>query len=151
MTQTILILCLLASPLQKIKVQYSKGVLHYGNEVLKVEVLGSIQKSYRFTDIDGNELIYFKRRREATREIDQDTGKDVMVTFFDVMVKGCECHGEIGEKELGLAMMSEKKTIIKLAEFTLPGLLNDAGIKLDVAQFLCKKLGNHYSDLLYKP
>jgi len=138
-------------PLQKTKVHYSKGVLHYGNEVMQVETVGSIlQKSYRFVGNNGQELIYFKRRREATREINQQTGEEVMVTFFDVIIKGATCNAEIGEKELGLALMSEKNTIVKLAEFTLPGLVEDGKINQETADFLCKKLGNHYSDLLFK-
>lgn len=138
-------------PLQKTKVHYSKGVMHYGEEVIHVEVLGSLQKSYRFMNPEGEELIYFKRRREATREINQQTGEEVMVTFFDVIIKGATCNAEIGEKELGLAMMSEKNTIVKLAEFTLPGLIEEGKINQETADFLCKKLGNHYSDLLFKP
>jgi hypothetical protein len=130
------------------KMTYKNGLVTQGSEIIcRVYDVGSVfYKNYSFKNQDEKELIYFKRRVIESPELDS-SGQTKKIIFFEIIIHGSECRAEIGEKEIGLAMLSEKKTIQKLADFVLDdGLISDNEINTAAAVRLCNKLGTPYSD-----
>lgn len=135
------------------KVTYSNGIVMVGNTVAcRVDVVGSpLAKSYSFRSKDDKELVYFKRRIMRSPEMNETTGTQETFTYFEIIIKGVECIAEIGENELGFALMSETKTIRKLAEYLFndPVIVEDA-IDLDAAEYFCKKMGAPYTETILR-
>jgi hypothetical protein len=133
------------------KVTYNKGVVMRGDSIACfVEPMGVLlSKSYSFKNSDGQELVFFKRRIVQSPEIDKTTGVAETITYFEIHIKGVECFAEIGENELGFAMMSEKKTILKLAEYIFSDRVIIADqIDVEAAAYFCQKMGAPYADAI---
>jgi len=135
------------------KVTYSKGVVMRGDSIACfVEPMGVLlSKSFSFKNSDGQELVYFKRRIVQTPEIDKTTGEAVTLTYFEILIKGVGCGAEIGANELGLAMMSEKKTILKLAEYVFSdNVIVGDHIDAEAADYFCQKMGAPYAEAILR-
>jgi len=133
------------------KVTYSKGIVMFGDIIAcTVETVGSpLAKSYSFRNTDGKELVYFKRRIMRSPEINETTGNQETFTYFEIIIKGVDCSAEIGENELGFALMSESKTIRKLAEYLFNDLvIADNAIDAEAAAYFCKKTGTPYRETI---
>lgn len=135
------------------KVTYGNGIVMRGDSIAcYVEALGSLMsKSYSFKNAEGTELIYFKRRIVQTPEINETTGTEETMTFFEILIRGTDCFAEIGENELGFALMTEKKTILKLAEYIFSDrVIRGEQVDLEAAAYFCQKIGAPYAEAIQR-
>ena len=130
------------------KISYNDGLVTLGPDVLfKVQISGGIlMKSFKFSTPDDQEVAFFKYRQVETPVYNTTTGTYDNLVYYDIYFDNTECSCQIGQKEMGLAMLSEGKAIRKLAnELVAAQLVVDGQINPTNVTKFCTRTGKPYA------